>query len=171
MHDPALSVRPLAAEELRLVERSLRQGMPEKHRKRLERQQRGRAVYLIAWHAMLPVGHLLLKWTTDESITTIPVLRRWPELEDFFVVPAYRAQGLGAGLLEEAEGLARQMGYARLGLAVGLTADYDPARRLYQRRGYVDAGLGTYYDHWCYLDSYGRLQWREELCAYLIKDL
>src|SRR5579872_1701671 len=112
MHAATISVRPLAAEELRLIEQSLRQGRQDKHRQRLERQQRGRAVYLIAWYATLAVGHLLLKWTTDESTTTIPVLLRWPELEDFFVAPAYRAQGIGARLLEEAEGLARQAGYA-----------------------------------------------------------
>lgn len=53
---------------------------------------------------------------------------------DLFVVPAARGQGIATALLAEAERLARQRGYAEIGLTVA--AQNAQAHRLYQKLGF-----------------------------------
>ena len=65
--------------------------------------------------------------------------------------------------------LAKQNGYLRIGLGVGI--DNARARSLYVRRGYEDAGFGGYRTGGCYIDRNGREQSWEEMCNYLIKEL
>jgi len=56
-----------------------------------------------------------------------------------WVKPTVRGQGVGEGLLRAVERWARRQGAAELRLAV--TLGNHPARRLYERQGYVDTGL------------------------------
>ena len=57
------------------------------------------------------------------------------EIKRMYVVPAGRGQGLGTRLLEELEGLARDLGYATARLDTG--ARQPGAQRIYERAGYV----------------------------------
>ena len=171
MENETVDIRSLAEEELGLVERrlSLNSGYPDKHRKRLDRQRRGEAVYLIAWHGEVPVGHGLLKWEGPDDGPMTARLERCPDVEDLFVHPDYRSRGIGARLLECAEGLARDRAFQKIGL--GVSVENARARALYRRLGYEDAGFGEYIDRWQYTDENGRKRWWEETCNYLVKDL
>ena len=171
MENKTVEIRPLAEEELGLVERrlSLDPSYPDKHRKRLERQRRGEAVYLIAWHGEMSVGHGLLKWAGPGDGPMAARLERCPDVEDLFVHPDHRSRGIGARLLDHAESLAREREFPRIGL--GVAVDNPRARILYERLGYEDTGFGEYIDRWQYTDRDGQKRWWEETCNYLVKDL
>lgn len=166
-----VEIRPLAPEELGLVERHIAfdWGAPAKHRERLARQRGGEVVYLIAWNLDLPIGHVLLVWggTTDEPVRT--QLADCADLQDLFVAPECRRRGVGSRLLDEAEALVTQRGLHRLGL--GAAVDNPDARRLYQRKGFRDAGFGEYPTGGVYIDRDGSEQPWEEICEYMIKQM
>jgi ribosomal protein S18 acetylase RimI-like enzyme len=61
------------------------------------------------------------------------------EVVSMWVDPAYRGRGVGEALLRAVERWACRRGAGELRLAVML--GNDPARRLYERQGYVDTGL------------------------------
>src|SRR5437870_10165520 len=113
-------VGPIARDDLPMLERHVDQdfGNRDKHRRRLALQEEGRATYLVAWLAGLPVGHALLRW---EGAETEPMRSR---------------------LLDAAERLAGERGRDRIGMSVDVAN--ARARALYERRGYRDAGLGTF---------------------------
>ena len=54
------------------------------------------------------------------------------------VVPEERGQGIGGALLDALLALAREQGFRALSLAVDRQ---NPARRLYERKGFRDAGI------------------------------
>ena len=83
--------------------------------------------YLIAWDCSTPVGHVHIAW--DETDLGVP------ELQDFFVAPAYRGRGIGTVLTGTAEKLIRARGHETASLSV--STDNSAARRLYERLGYV----------------------------------
>ncbi len=56
------------------------------------------------------------------------------EIDELFVLPAARAQGVGGQLLAAAEGALRQRGGVRLQLQLGV--ENAVARSFYERRGY-----------------------------------
>ena len=62
-----------------------------------------------------------------------------PYIEDVFVLPEWRDRGIGTALLEAAESAAAARGDRGVSLAV--STGNAAARRLYTRRGYVDAGV------------------------------
>lgn len=162
-------IRPLAGDEVELVERYLRDGPPDKHRKRFAEQEQGRVVYLIAWHEQLPIGHALLKWGGTDAEPMVSMLRGCPDIEDLFVNPEYRASGVGSQLLDVAEELVREAGYSCIGLGVGI--DNEVARELYESRGYRYAGLGEYTIGGRYIDRRGRERIWKETCIYLTRRL
>jgi GNAT superfamily N-acetyltransferase len=86
--------------------------------------------YLVAWDGDEPVGHAHVAWEGGHVGE--------PEIQDMYVLPARRGQGIGAALVEAAERLAAERGHERMSLSVGEAAE---ARRLYERLGYVDAGV------------------------------
>lgn len=139
--------------------------MPGTHQIRLDQQERGEAVYLMAGLDGVPVGHLLLKWP-ESSASAFP---SWPTLSDIAVHPMRQSRGIGSQLMEHAERLVAQHGYRRVGLSVAL--DNVRARALYERRGYRDSGLGTHDERWPYLDAQLQERWQEETCMRLVKSL
>ncbi len=165
-----VDVRPLARQELLVVERGLPYGPPEKHAERLDRQQRGLVVYLIAWHQDQPVGHGLLKWQgADEEHISSVYRGTCPDVEDLLVSEVYRSQGIGTQILQAAERLVRERGLDRIGL--GVDVRNPRARALYERTGYRDAGLGLHSEHGEYLNQAGGVTTWEETCVYLVKSL
>jgi ribosomal protein S18 acetylase RimI-like enzyme len=165
--DTQVAIRPLAEGEIEVLERHMRR-THDIHRKRYGKQQRGEALYLIAWLREQPVGHLLINWAGNSSAQAAAI-GPCPTLEDIAVSPVYQSRGIGSRLMEAAEELVRERGYARMGLDVGL--ENHGARRLYERRGYEDIGLGEQELRWSYIDAAGQEQWEGEVCNFLVKDL
>jgi GNAT superfamily N-acetyltransferase len=86
--------------------------------------------YLVAWDGDEPVGHAHVAWKGGHVGV--------PEIQDMYVLPARRGQGIGAQLVDAAERLAVERGHERMSLSVGEAGE---ARPLYERLGYGDSGV------------------------------
>lgn len=164
-----VEVRPLAEEEIPILEQRLRSEPANRHRRRYALQEEGEGFCLVAWFDGLPAGHGVISWGGAPDEPMASQLRGCPDIEDLFVLPEYRSRGIGSQLLAALEGLAKRFGYSRVGL--GVAVDNSRARALYERRGYVDSGLGEYPHYVFYVDDLGRPHSRIETCVYLIKTL
>jgi ribosomal protein S18 acetylase RimI-like enzyme len=90
------------------------------------------AEWLIVERDSVPVGRLYLDWT-GEDVRVI----------DISLVPEARGRGLGAALLRDLQGQAKARGR---GVTLSVRQG-NPARRLYERLGFVPApGLDNVYD-------------------------
>ena len=99
---------------------------------RLDQQVEQGSSYLIAWEDDQPVGHAHLAWEG----THLGV----PEVQDVYVLPECRSRGIATLLNHAAEEEVRARGCESISLSV--SKDGNPsARRLYDRLGYVDAGV------------------------------
>jgi GNAT superfamily N-acetyltransferase len=140
-----------------------------KHEERIELQRSGRATYLIAWLGDEPVGHVLVHFSpvSDQGATV-----GCAELEELFVREDARGRGIGRALLAQAEAAATSAGATTLGLGVSVANPCNAAaRRLYEQRGYTDAGLEEFILRYTYWDELGRSHRDEELHRYLAKPL
>ncbi|MDP8911399.1 MAG: GNAT family N-acetyltransferase, partial [Actinomycetota bacterium] len=72
----------------------------------------GGSTYLVAWDGAAPVGHAHLAWTKTELGI--------PELQDFFVLPDRRGEGIGTQLTEAAERLVAERGHDRCSIGVSV---------------------------------------------------
>ena len=99
---------------------------------RLRQPAEESSTYLIAWDGDQPVGHAHIAW----SGTHLAV----PEIQDVFVLPEQRRRGIASELTRAAEAEARSRGWDRISLSVSQDGNPD-ARQLYEKLGYVDAGL------------------------------
>jgi GNAT superfamily N-acetyltransferase len=99
---------------------------------RLDQQVEQGSSYLIAWDDDQPVGHAHVAWEG----TRVGV----PEVQDVYLLPERRSRGIGTLLNHAAEQEVRDRGWDSISLSV--SRDGNPAaRRLYERLGYIDAGL------------------------------
>ena len=97
---------------------------------RLSEQTGDASTYLVAWDGESPVGHAHIAWTG----THLGV----PEIQDVFVLPQRRRQGIASQLTRAAEAQARTRGWETISLSVSQEGN-QPARRLYAKLGYAEA--------------------------------
>jgi GNAT superfamily N-acetyltransferase len=88
----------------------------------LHRLEQPGSEYLVAWEGERAVGHACVEWSET------------PELQDVWVLPARRSQGIGSALVAAAEARTAARGSRLLALTVGV--DNHGAIRLYERLGY-----------------------------------
>jgi GNAT superfamily N-acetyltransferase len=120
-----VSVKQLEPGEVAAVDRRLPLS-------RLRQPPPHESTYLIAWAANRPVGHAHIAWQGTHMAL--------PEIQDVFVLPEQRRRGIATELTCAAEAEARIRGWDSISLSV--SRDGNPqARRLYEKLGYVDAGL------------------------------
>ena len=98
---------------------------------RLDQYVEDGSTYLIAWDDDRPVGHAHIAWQRTHAGV--------PEIQDVFVVPERRRQGLATMLTRAAEDEVRRYGWDRISLSVSAQAN-APARRLYDSLGYRTTG-------------------------------
>ena len=115
-----MEIRPLLPADTALVDARLPLS-------RLDNAQ----TYLVAWDGGDPVGHAHVAW----EATTVGV----PEVQDVFVLPERRREGIASRLTAAAEDEARARGFDRISLSVSATN--SDVRRLYESLGYADAGI------------------------------
>lgn len=114
---------------------------------RLQYQDQGHGIYLVAWRNEEPMGHLLLKWPgwpERPGATENQARHECSLVEDLWVLPNSRGLGIGRALMESAHSHSSQKGISTVGLGVGLDQGYEPAQHLYRSMGYKDSGLGPF---------------------------
>ena len=93
-----------------------------------------------------------------------------PEVSDLNVHPMSRGAGLGNAMLQYLEDFVRAEGGSKIGLGVGLYADYGSAQRIYARRSYIPDGSGLYYRHHAVLPG-EKVRVDDDLFITMTKDL
>jgi GNAT superfamily N-acetyltransferase len=89
------------------------------------------STYLVAWDGSKPVGHVHIAWADTELGV--------PELQDMYVLPERRSEGIGAELVTSAERLAAGRGHDRCSLSV--SEANTRAQSFYERLRYGRAEL------------------------------
>jgi ribosomal protein S18 acetylase RimI-like enzyme len=107
-----------------------------------QEQQENLRMVFVAKNKGIFAGYVTIRWESPYDFFKIQNI---PEIIDLNVLPQFRKQGIGAALIAACEESARQRGNVKIGLGVGVTADYGSAQRLYVRLGYVPDGRGLYY--------------------------
>ena len=114
----------------------------------------------MAWDGEEPIGHAHIAWAG----TKLGV----PEIQDVFVREDRRRQGVGVALTVAAEETAVARGHRGISLSYGI--DNAPAKRLYEKLGYRDAGIEPQRVHGTIMLRSGPFEVDDTL-IYLIKDL
>lgn len=111
----------------------------EKYLHQQQTKERLVKVVEVANHA---IGIGTLKIVSDYSQFKIENI---PEINDVVIDAEYHGLGIGYALIQSFEQGAKELGYKKIGLAVGLYKDYGKAQRLYAKMGYIPDGAGITY--------------------------
>lgn len=142
----------------------------------LEKQANGEGVYLVFWCNDVPLGHLFLRWAGSHEIPRIrdrnsvaATIVNCPSLDALWVRPGYRSKSIGTQLIREAEKIALSRGYRRVCLTVDIA---NRAKRLYERLGYVDPGIGPFHTSGTYTNADGeQVPWDNGIQLFLMQVL
>jgi ribosomal protein S18 acetylase RimI-like enzyme len=166
--DGSIKVRTLTAGDLGAVASAFAQWPKpaQLFERYLAEQADGLRVTLVVWCGGEVCGYGNVVWESG-----YPPFREegLPEIQDLNVLPGFRRRGIGGRLLDEAERLVSARS-PRVGIGVGLYADYGAAQRLYVRRGYVPDGRGIHYNGRP-VSGGARVVVDDDLALYLVKDL
>ncbi len=90
-----------------------------------------------------------------------------PEIQDVFVLPDARGQGVGTALITHCE---NQTAGNMVGISVPVSPDFGVAQQLYYKLDYKPDGNGVTYDREM-LTPNSRVKLDENLCLMMVKDL
>lgn len=107
-------------------------------------QENNKRLVLILFHEKKYVGYGSLIFKPQYSSFEEQNI---PEINDLWVLSEYRNKKLATKLIGELEKIARDSGYEKIGLGVGLYKDYGVAQRLYVKLGYIPDGNGITYNY------------------------
>lgn len=107
--------------------------------KRLKDMEEGTVVYLVLEHDDNIIAHILLK------LHGIPTESDYPNINDLYVAEEERDKGFGSMLIQEAERIVKEKGYAKISVAVNPTLNFK-AKALYERLGYHQTRTKSYLD-------------------------
>lgn len=163
----SIELKPLRAKDLEPLEQHYPSEDEAKYRNRLVEQQVGGIVCLIAWIEEVPVGRGFIRWSPDEPVRS--ALPGVPLLGDLGVREDLQSRGIGSRIMEEIESLARASGYESLALSVDVSN--KDARRLYERRGYLESDIPHTPSSWSWIDREGQLRTEQGLLVYMHRSL
>lgn len=108
-----------------------------------EHQKPIRTVYVVE------NGSEIIGYASLVHISECPSFRQngIPEINDVWIAQKWRKQGFGKRLIQHLEQSARLENYEKIGLGVGLYADYGAAQKLYIQLGYMPDGCGITYNY------------------------
>lgn len=89
------------------------------------------------------------------------------EIQDIYVVPAYRRAGVATSLIKHCEGL---VDANMVGISVPVSPDFGAAQRLYYKLGFEPDGNGVTYDREPVRHG-SMVKMDENLCLMMVKDL
>ncbi len=165
-----VDVRPLRRHEVETVASKLNPARnASTHRARLNLQDDGTLVYLIAWIEDTPVGHGMLLWNGPTGSPKQHVDQPYPYVEDLWVRNELRSRGIGARILAEMVMLAIAHGYEAVSLSVGV--DNGRAIDLYERMGFAPTQTPTFTLSGMVTAADGETHFWSEKCQYMLKSL
>lgn len=126
-------------------------------------------MYLVAWVADVPVGHLDLHWPGYGGNALQHYLPDYAELNALVVIPAWQLQGIGTTLIMTAERFITARGLTKA--CLGVNVDNIRARNLYERLGYTAWDYGIVDESWRMTDEKGQEHVYTEKTVYLVKAL
>lgn len=106
---------------------------------RLAAQSKDIGEFLVVETTRGLVSFVFLKYYGKETYLHIP------DIEDLYTKVEERGKGYATALLHACESRSRARGFAQISLAAGVDPA-DPARRLYEKLGYVYDGKASYVD-------------------------
>lgn len=90
-----------------------------------------------------------------------------PEIQDVFVMPNFRGQGVATALIIHCE---QQVAGETVGISVPVSPNYGVAQRLYYKMGYMPDGNGVTYDR--EMVKHGdKVNLDENCCLMMVKSL
>jgi len=90
-----------------------------------------------------------------------------PEIQDVFVLPDYRGQGIATALIQFCE---KQIHGDMVGISVPISPQFGQAQRLYYKLGYKPDGNGVTYEREQVIhNTMARVD--DNLCLMMVKDL
>ena len=95
--------------------------------------------------AILELGNEIVGYGSLLLQSEYPNFSGMPEIHDVWVYEEFRKKGFATRLIQWLENLAKEKGYTKIGIGVGLYAEYGSAQKLYIRLGYVPDGYGITY--------------------------
>ena len=140
-------VRPLDASDVDAVIADIPARAPAMHRRRLLQQERGEAVWFIAWLEGRAIGFVGVGMHNDRDVDEMLEARGYALVEDLFVEEAYRRRGAARALMEALERVARAERMPGVILDTGVDEYFAAARALYTSLGYQDQS-GVYLGGW-----------------------
>ena len=111
----------------------------DEYARRVRAQERTQLVQAIAWDGEAPVGRGMVLFPEHEEYSDSGTRERCAEVRDVFVLPERRRSGVATAVMRVLEDAARANGMSRVGLAVSISEDAEPACRLYEALGYRHA--------------------------------
>ena len=143
-----IKIEPIKYETLEKVEKHLSYDLNTyyKHKDRLDMQLSGNCVYLIVYCKSNPVGHVFINWLGIKKSVIGQNLENCPNIEDLFVIPNLRSQGLGSCIIKHCFKLAKQKGFNKIGLGVAI--QNIKAQKLYESFNFVDSGILPFKEIW-----------------------
>lgn len=91
--------------------------------------------------ALVDPAVTFLSYRRDGELLAVGALRRiddgHAEIKSMHTVDSGRGHGIGRAMLDRLVDVARRRGYRRVSLETGTMVAFDPARRLYERAGFV----------------------------------
>ncbi|MDF5730513.1 MAG: GNAT family N-acetyltransferase [Rhizonema sp. PD38] len=166
-----VNIQPLAESEIPILTNELLKcERLINHHQRFYLQCEGKCFYFIAWDETLPVGHAIVYWDSDmvfepQAVRNLHI----PRIEDLWVMPHRRGEGIASKLMDCVEASAKERGFSKIGLDVRLS--YHLARRIYQKRGYKNTGIPAYELRGVSIINGKEYFWLEPNCIFLIKRL
>ena len=165
-----VDVRPLRRHEIETVAAQLNPARnAATHSARLNLQDNGTVVYLIAWIDDTPVGHGMLLWNGPTGSPKQHIDQLYPYVEDLWVRTDLRSRGIGARIMAEMVMLAIAHGYKAVSLSVGV--DNGRAIDLYKRMGFTPTRTPKFTLSGMVTASDGETHFWSERCQYMLKSL
>lgn len=164
---PALRIAPCSAADLRRLEQiDTGPHLRFHNAERFGMQEKGEAVYLLAWRGEALVGRVSLLARSKYP----EVAARFPGLSEINALAAFPAgQGTGTALIRAALTAATERGDRMVGLAVD--HDNPEARRLYERLGWELVPDLEIVDEWDDITEDGPGEHYADPCSYLVRAL
>lgn len=93
-----------------------------------------------------------------------------PEIQDIFILPEYRQQGLATALIKYCESVAAAAGKSMIGISVPVSPQFGAAQRLYAGLGYMPDGNGVTHERDAVIHN-NAYPVGDNLCLMLVKEL